>query len=266
MVTPTSPEYVAGVTIVDLLLSLLYPPRCPSCGRDLAAPRRPALCRGCAARLEPIAAACPCCGEPGSAHLCVRCALAPPSFRRARACFLYRDDDLSSQLLLRWKYGGDHVVGSSLGALLAGHRSAHAECYDLIVPVPLHPSRLAGRGFNQAAILGRALARPGERVAVDLLRRPSRTATQATLGRGGRDDNVRDAFALRPRASLTGRSVLLVDDVVTTGATVRACSAVLRDAGARHVDVWSLARTPRHPWNDADRTDRAATPPVEPHR
>jgi ComF family protein len=174
--------------------------------------------------------------------------MTPPPFRRARACFVYRDDDLSSRLLLRWKYGGDDVVGSSLAALLARHRRAHAECYDVIVPVPLHASRLARRGFNQAAVLARALARTGERVAVDLLHRDAATATQTALGRGARDDNVRDVFSIRRRTTLTDRSVLLVDDVVTTGATVRACSAVLRDTGARHVDVWSLARTPRRVW------------------
>lgn len=175
--------------------------------------------------------------------------MTPPPFRRARACFVYRDDDLSSHLLLRWKYGGDDVVGSSLATLLAAHRRAHAECYDVVVPVPLHASRLARRGFNQAAVLARALARSGERVAVDLLHRDAPTATQTALGRGARDHNVRDAFSIHPRTTLTDRSVLLVDDVVTTGATVRACSAVLRDAGARHVDVWSLARTPRRPWS-----------------
>lgn len=187
--------------------------------------------------------------------------MTPPPFRRARACFVYRDDDLSSRLLLRWKYRGDDVVGSSLATLLATHRSAHAECYDVIVPVPLHASRLARRGFNQAAVLARALARSGERVAVDLLHRDAPTATQTALDRGARDHNVRDAFSIRRRATLTDLAVLLVDDVVTTGATVRACSAVLRDAGARHVDVWSLARTPRRRLAGELRTARVTCPP-----
>lgn len=185
--------------------------------------------------------------------------IAPPPFARARACFLYRDDDASSTLLLRWKYGGDHVVGSSLATLLAEHRTPHAECYDLVVPVPLHATRLAERGFNQAAILARAVARPGEHVAVDLLRRGARNATQAALGRSARAHNVRDAFAVRPRISLTGRSVLLVDDVVTTGETIRACGAALRDAGARRVDVWSLARTPRRPWTNRTTSGASST-------
>ena len=231
--------------IVDLLLTLLYPPRCPSCGRERAAPRPPELCRGCRARLEPVARACERCGEPGSERRCARCASAPPPYAHAHACFLYRDDELSSELVSRWKYGGDHVVGSTLASLLREHRSAHAECYDLIVPVPLHASRLAQRGFNQAALLARAVARRGEHVAVDALRRAAATAPQAALGRRARAANVRDVFAVRRGAAVTGRSVLLVDDVVTTGATVEACSTVLLEAGATGVGVWSLARTPR---------------------
>jgi ComF family protein len=173
----------------------------------------------------------------------MRCLVAPPPFARAHACFVYRDDALSSRLVLRWKYDGDHVIGASLAALLAEHRTAHVECYDAIVPVPLHAARLARRGFNQAAVLARAIARPGERLATDALQRAARRASQASLGRVAREQNVRDAFRVRAHAGLTGRSVLLVDDVVTTGATVRACSAALLDAGAARVDVWSLART-----------------------
>jgi ComF family protein len=146
----------------------------------------------------------------------------------------------------RWKYGGDHVLGATLASLLRAHRSAHAECYDVVVPVPMHGSRLARRGFNQAALLARAVARPGERLAVDALRRGTATASQAALGRRARAANVRDVFAVRRGAGVAGRSVLLVDDVVTTGATVRACSTVLLEAGAAVVAVWSLARTPRH--------------------
>jgi ComF family protein len=242
------------VVIVDLLLSLLYPPRCPSCDRDLASRGAPRLCRACRRELAPIGIACPRCGEPGSARTCTRCLVSPPPFARAHACFVYRDDGLSSRLVLRWKYDGDHVVGASLAELLVVHRTAHAKCYDVIVPVPLHAARLASRGFNQAAVLARAVRRPGERLAVDALQRDGRRVTQATLNRAAREENVRDAFRVRPRSGLSGRSVLLIDDVVTTGATVRACSAALRDAGAASVDVWSLARTASHrTYDDASR-------------
>lgn len=231
---------------VDLLLSLLYPPRCPACDRALRAPRQPQLCRSCRAALTLLRDidACPRCSEPGSSRLCARCCSEAPPFARARACVVYRDDDLSSHLLQRWKYGGDHVVGAAIAMLLAEHRRAHAECYDVVVPVPLHSSRLAHRGFNQSATLARALARRHEHIAVDALQRGVTTASQAALGRRARQENVRDAFAARANARLTGRSVLLVDDVVTTGATVRACSTALLAAGASRVDVWTFARTP----------------------
>lgn len=147
---------------------------------------------------------------------------------------------------MRWKYLGDHVVGSSLCTLLRTHRNWHPGCYDVVVPVPLPASRLATRGFNQAALLARAAAKPGERLVVDALRRSAGSATQSRLGRRDRLVNVAGAFAVARPAAVRLRTVLLVDDVLTTGATVRACAAELRAAGATHVDVWTLARTPAH--------------------
>jgi ComF family protein len=144
---------------------------------------------------------------------------------------------------MRWKYHGDHVVGSSLCTLLRTHRKWHPGCYDVVVPVPLHASRLATRGFNQAALLARAAAKPGERVVVDALRRSAGSATQSRLGRRDRLVNVAGAFAVARPHAVRRRTVLLVDDVLTTGATVRACATVLRAAGATQVDVWTLART-----------------------
>jgi ComF family protein len=232
------------VAIVDLLTSLLYPPRCAACGRDLVRATRSGLCRRCRAQLIDVGAACVRCGEPGALGTCIVCRRDPPPFARARACFLY-DDGAASRLVLRWKNGGDHLIGSSLCRLLAEHRQRHLECYDLVVPVPLHSSRLHARGFNQAALLARAAALPGEWLAVDVVRRSEATARQATLGRAARAGNVQDAFVARASRALRDRRVLLVDDVVTTGATVRACARALLDAGARNVDVLSFARTPR---------------------
>lgn len=185
------------------------------------------------------------CGEPGHDGACAGCRERPPAFRRARACFVYREGELSSALLLRWKYRADHVAGRSLALLLAVHRRERSECYDLVVPVPLHPLRLARRGFNQAAVLSKVALLPGERFAPRVLRRTGRTPSQAALGRRERAGNVAAAFTVDDREVVRGRSVLLVDDVLTTGATVRACATVLVAAGAASVDVWTLARTPR---------------------
>ncbi len=244
MVTPDSPAYAVRVPILDLLLALLYPPRCPACARDLRTPQRGVLCRACRAQLQPLGPGCPRCGEPGRAIACLRCRATPPPFGTARACFLYADGALAATLVMRWKYLQDHVVGSSLCSLLRTHRKWHPECYDVVVPVPLHASRLATRGFNQAALLARAAAKPGERVVVDALRRAAASAAQSRLGRRERAANVADAFTLAHPATVRDCTVLLIDDVLTTGATARACAAALRAGGATHVDVWTLARTP----------------------
>lgn len=239
--------------ILDLSLTLLYPPRCPSCARALRRTAEPGLCRGCVAQLEPPGPACPSCGEPGSDDRCAACVASPPPFTRARACFVYREGELSSALLQRWKYHRDHVVGRSLERLFATHRQRPGECYDVLVPVPLHASRLASRGFNQAALLARAALLAGERLAPQALRRSSVTQSQASLGRSARAGNVLHAFEIAAPGSVRGSSVLLVDDVLTTGATARACATVLRAAGATTVDVWTLARTPRSTTFAADR-------------
>jgi ComF family protein len=233
------------VPILDLLLTLLYPPRCASCARELRRTPPLGLCRGCLAELGTIGPGCPSCGEPGSTAPCARCRRAPPAFRSARACFVYREGALSSSLVTRWKYQRDHVLGAALAALLAAHRKRQADCYDVVVPVPLHASRLVTRGFNQAALLAQAVRLPGERVAARALHRASRTPPQAALDRAARERNVAAAFAADDAAALGGRSVLLIDDVLTTGATARACAAALRSAGAAVVDVWTLARTAR---------------------
>jgi ComF family protein len=227
------------------LLSLLYPPRCPACARDLRRVPAAALCRACLRALGALAAGCPCCGEPGPEQPCTTCRTAPPAFRRARACFPYVEGGLARELVARWKFRGDHVVGAALGRLLAAHRARCAGCYDVVVPVPLHRSRLASRGFNQAALLARAALRPGERIALGALVRRTPTRHQLALGRRERAGNVGDAFLVRDARVLRDRSVLLVDDVLTSGATADACARLMLEAGARLVDVWTLARTPR---------------------
>lgn len=230
--------------ILDLLLALLYPPRCASCARHLRRVSGSEPCRRCLSRLVPLAPGCGRCAEPGVQPLCARCAASPPPFRTARACFRYGEGDLVADLLLRWKYQRDHVVGSSLCSALRAHRQRRPECYDVVVPVPLHASRLAARGFNQAVLLARAARRQGEQLLVDALRRRVASSSQTRLGRRQRLDSVAAAFVATPSARLRGRSVLLVDDVLTTGATAGACAAALLGAGATSVDVWTLARTP----------------------
>jgi ComF family protein len=146
----------------------------------------------------------------------------------------------------KFKYGRKVSLGKPLGRLMAqGCQEFLEECrVDLMVPVPLHPKRLRWRGFNQSLLLARQVSRKYE-VPIDpfILYRSRETPPQTQLTEDERRKNVRGAFATHPEKSVKGKSVLLVDDVYTSGATVNECSRVLRRGGAREVYVVTLART-----------------------
>jgi len=227
-------------------LDFLFPPRCPACARRTA---RVALCADCTAAITPARSPlCPTCGEsfPGSGpdHQCSRCLLRPPHFAQARACAVYRHDRSSPliEALHRFKYARDITLAPVLGEYLAEHCPL-AVVHDLIIPVPLDLARLRWRGFNQAAVLARVVAARRRRPLHPMaLRRRRTTPPQVGLGEAERRRNMAGAFAVRDRAAVRGRTILLVDDVMTTGATVEECAKTLRRAGARRVDVLVLAR------------------------
>jgi ComF family protein len=233
-----------------LVIDAVLPPLCLACGAVVAEPG--ALCPACWARLAFVSAPhCAICGHPfefdplelGHGLVCGLCAAKAPPFRRARAVFRY--DGASRPLVLRFKHA-DRLEGAPAFARWMARAGAEllAEA-ELIVPVPLHRWRLLARRYNQAAVLAMALARISGVVAVpDLLVRRRRTPSQGHLPREAREANVKGAFAVHPsrRAALEGRSVLLVDDVMTTGATVAECARVLMKGGAKAVDVLTLGR------------------------
>jgi ComF family protein len=233
--------------ILDLLTALLYPPSCPLCGRYRREPIDPRLCRTCVHQLGRLSEPCLRCAEPASAPLCARCVIRPPPFARARACYVYREGTVGAEAVRRWKYSGDLRLGSALARHFAEAGPWRSACYDLVVPVPLHRSRLRSRGFDQAAILAAAAAGAGRagRLARGLVVRLQAGKSQASLGRTSRERNVQAAFLVTDRRRVAGASVLLVDDVLTTGATMAACATALLAASASCVEVAALARTAR---------------------
>jgi ComF family protein len=232
------------------VLDAVLPPRCLKCGEIVES--QGALCAGCWSGLNFLSPpCCACCGYPfefdlGVGALCGACSVSRPVFERARAVFRY--DDASRDLILSFKHA-DRTDGAPAFAQWLARAGADliAEA-DLIVPVPLHWSRLFSRRFNQAALLAFALGkRTNKPVEALALKRRRATETQGHKGRLARFRNIKGAIAADPRRAVAvrGKRVLLIDDVVTTGATASACTKALLGAGAKAVDVLALAQVVR---------------------
>lgn len=232
------------------LLDIVLPPRCLKCGTTVDAVG--ALCAACWPAVAFLAPPhCAACGLPfefdlGSDALCGACARERPLFDRARAAFRYDED--SKDLILRFKHADRTDSAPAFARWMMRAGDALVTEADLVAAVPLHWLRLFMRRYNQASLLASALGRLAGKPAVnDLLVRRKRTPSQGGLGAAARRRNVAGAFAIHPRhrARVDGKRVLLVDDVLTTGATVSACASVLLRAGAQAVDVLTLSRVVR---------------------
>lgn len=233
------------------LLDLLLPAACPWCRRPLGPSPHPTFCPACqSALLPPAGSCCPRCALPyptegGSDHHCEACLRQPPPFARIHALGVYADS--LRQAITAFKYQGRIELDRPLGRLLAEHLRQRVDPagFDLILPVPLHPSRLRQRSYNQSLLLARVLSRE-LRCPLEprRLRRLRPTPPQQGLSAALRQANLRQAFALSH--PLQGQHILLVDDVVTTTATARECSQVLLAGGAGSVTLAVLARAGRH--------------------
>jgi ComF family protein len=229
------------------LLDLLYPPICLNCEAPVAAAN--GLCATCFRALRPITAPmCPRLGLPfqislGPEALSAEAIADPPPFDRARAAVIY--DDVARALVSRLKYGDRPELALFCGRLMAIAGAEFWPDRPVLVPVPLHPLRQIGRRYNQSLELARAIARQtGLHVDPGLVRRTRATPRQVGLSASARVRNVAGAFAAHPEAlaRIRGRPVVLVDDVVTTGSTVRALTRALRKAGVDRIDVISFTR------------------------
>jgi ComF family protein len=217
----------------------LLPPTCVVCGGDGADGLD--LCAECRAGLPWNADACQRCGLPlaGPEPVCGLCRLVPPPLARVQCALRYEFP--VDRLLPRLKFHGDLAAGAVLATLTSWALDPE-DRPQALVPVPLHPARLRQRGYDQALELARGLARRGgPPVRAELLRRVRATAAQSRLDARARQGNLRDAFALRSGVAVPAH-VALVDDVMTTGATLHECARVLRAGGVQRVDAWCVAR------------------------
>ncbi len=236
-----------GASLVDLLVPRL----CAGCLGVRHGHAAHSWCESCWEGLPWIRSPiCPVCGHPyldapaGSDHVCGSCVLSPPAFDEARSAALYSGD--VRKRIHEVKFGGKLVWVPALAELLA-------QCWtvwnpatpDGIVAVPLHVRRVRERGFNQSALLARALGRRLHLpVRHDALRRVRWTEPQTRLNREERLTNVKDAFGVGDVEAVRKRTLLLIDDVLTTGSTVTACAIALRNAGVSRVYVLTVARSP----------------------
>lgn len=226
------------------LADLALPPRCPGCGEVTSADHR--FCAKCWGSLRflgpPWCASCqiPFEFDRGEGSVCGECLADPPPHDGVRAAVAY--GEVARHVALKLKYGGRMAYAATMAAAMVRLMPAGAE---LLVPVPLHRWRMWGRGFNQAALIAEALAKTsGVPADVHLLRRPKATPVLRGLGPRGRAKAVAGVFALAAdaRAKLAGRTVILVDDVHTSGATARACARILKRGGADRVILLCWAR------------------------
>jgi ComF family protein len=236
--------------LLGRVLDVLMPPRCLRCGMIVEITGT--LCPACWPRLRFIdGPRCAVCGVPfevdlGERAICGECARSRPSYGRARAVLVY--DDGSKPLILKFKHGDGGEAAEAYGRWMARAGAQILAHADLLVPVPLHWTRLFARRYNQAALLAYATGRSsGIAVVPDLLVRRKRTPKLGTLGPSARRRVIQGTIAIHPRQRhrVQGQRVVVVDDVHTTGATLAACVRVLLAAGAGHVDVLTLARTVR---------------------
>ncbi len=231
---------------------LLWPPICAHCQAATEAPD--ALCANCWSRLALIERPyCERLGTPfaidiGGTLLSPDAIAHPPTFDRARAVARY--DEISRALVHRHKYGDQTHLALVMGRMMAAAGAELLADADAIVPVPLHRIRLWTRRYNQAALLARAVVSLTDKpLLLDAVVRRKRTPPQVGLTKAARAANMAGAFRVPPerRPLVEGRRILLIDDVLTTGATVNAAAGALRRAGATHVDVLTFARVAHAP-------------------
>ncbi len=229
---------------------LLYPSFCEICQAFLERPGEKVICLSCREKIKPHPqdSFCVCCGRflegAGEPHLCLECLERTPPFSKHRSAGRY--DGIVRDIILLYKYSGFEVLGELLADYIEQTLGLEEDLWvgvDAIVPVPLHPAREKKRGFNQSRVLAKRLSRIKK---IQLLERrlvkTKNIPPQTSLEANERATNVRGAFKVRGADTIKGKIILLVDDVYTTGSTLRECSLVLERAGAKEVRAVTIAQ------------------------
>lgn len=229
------------------VLEFFLPRMCLFCGAGVGEAAAQAVCPECEAQIEWVdSPLCPCCGQvfesrDGEDRLCGPCQTEAPPFARARAAALYDPERPVGQAVKRLKFARQMAYLPVMQSWLQRPTCRElVDAADLLLPVPLHPRRLKGRGFNQALLLAQAF--PDKPLGREVLIRSRHTAPQVGLNPKERRENVKGAFAVSQPGLVQGQNVLLIDDLFTTGATAKECARVLLRAGAARVEVLTVAR------------------------
>ena len=230
---------------LQTISNLIFPLCCQSCGVTIESIQNGTLCGTCFSRFTFLKKPyCPVCGlmflkSGGDSHKCVECRNNPPYFSKARTLVRYSEE--VGILVHKFKFGGDLSLLSTFSKWAENKFGHIVDRADYIIPVPLHPARIRERGFNQAALLAKVFF-PAEKHKIKyFLKRIKHTTPQSKLGGESRRKNLKNCFILKDRLVVEGKIIYLVDDVFTTGTTVNECAKVLMKAGAKRVEVFTLA-------------------------
>jgi ComF family protein len=235
--------------LINDVSDIIFPPQCLACAEIINQPAKQVFCSTCQEKIVFITDNfCPICGVPflvcpAGTHICGNCLVNKPYYTRARAVAGF--ETVIMDAIHKFKYGRNVSTGNSLGLFMANFSfpDFNFSEYSLLIPVPLHIKRLRDRGFNQSLLLAKEM---GEKynlpVKFSLLKRSKFTLTQTGLNKAEREKNIKGAFVVAKKEKVTGKNIILIDDVYTTGATVNECARVLLKAGAQKVSVLTLSR------------------------
>ena len=231
--------------IFETAVVFLYPAKCRVCDGFLGVAAMPYICANCWQDIEYLEPPwCDICSTPGVDGLCDACAISPPRYGKLRSIAFYHTT--LQQAIHLFKFEKKKVFAQYLIQLINAHvpSDCSIEAYDFVLPIPIHKKRLRERGFNQATLLADGIAKvEGIPVLTDALVRKRHTVAQSSLDSAARQQNIVGAFEVRNPDIISGKRLLVVDDVFTTGATIREAVSELWTADPAEIDVLTLART-----------------------